>query len=109
MKKLDEEEALASVTRTVTAYAERGPYFLNPDEVVVRNILLGLARNLVEYSYAYCPCRQVQGIPEKDFKNICPCKTHKKEIAQTGSCECGLFVSKAYLKRRNTKRDAKQY
>ena len=92
-KKLDIEGALAAVTRTATAYAERGPYSLNPDEMIVKDILLGLARNLMEYGYAYCPCRQVQGIPDKDSENICPCMTHRKEIALTGSCECGLFVS----------------
>jgi len=99
-KKLDIKKALVAVTKIATTYAAGGPYSLNPDEMIVKDILLGLTRNLMEYGYAYCPCRQVQGIPDEDSKNICPCITHRKEIALTGSCECGLFVNKIYLERR---------
>lgn len=92
------KEVWDSVMIMVTKYAERGPYFLNPDKVVVRNVVSGLARNKIEHGYAYCPCREVEGTPEKDRKNICPCQTHKADIARHGTCECGLFVSEAFLK-----------
>ena len=87
----------ASVEKMVTKYAERSSFFLNPDDVVVKNIISGLVRNRVKYGYAYCPCREVKGIPEEDVRNICPCQTHKEEITRQGTCECGLFVSKAYF------------
>lgn len=93
----DEERVRTSVERMVTRYAELSPFFLNPDEVVVENIIAGLVRNKIEYGYTYCPCREVKGIPEKDGDNICPCKSHKEEIARQGTCECGLFVSHAFL------------
>jgi ferredoxin-thioredoxin reductase catalytic subunit len=99
-KDADWEKTWNSVFKTVTKYAERGPFFLNPDEVVVRNIVSGLAKNKMDYGYAYCPCRQVQGSPEKDKENICPCRMHKEDIARQGICECGLFVSHAYLNER---------
>ena len=31
-----------------------------------------------------------------DRKYICPCYRHKQDIAATGRCICGLFVSDAY-------------
>ena len=87
----------ASVKKMITKYAERSSFVLNPDDIVVKNIISGLVRNRVKYGYAYCPCREVKGIPEEDARNICPCRTHKEEIARQGICECGLFVSKAYF------------
>ncbi len=42
-------EALHKVTARVTHYAQRGPYELFPDDVVVRNLLAKMARNLVKY------------------------------------------------------------
>ena len=88
--------------RMVTRYAERSPYFLNPDRVVVENVIAGLVRNKIKYGYAYCPCREVEGILEKDRDNICPCQSHREEIARHGACECGLFVSEAFLNARRS-------
>lgn len=96
-KSVDEMKARSSVKRIVTKYAERSPFSLNPDKAVVKTIITGLVRNKIRYGYAYCPCREVKGISEKDRDNICPCLTHKEDIALQGTCECGLFVSKAYF------------
>ena len=99
-----EERVRASIEKMVTKYAERSLYFLNPDEVVVENIVAGLVRNKMKYGYAYCPCRDVNEIPEEDKENICPCQTHKEEIARQGTCECGLFASKDYLQTKSKHR-----
>ncbi len=99
-KHADKSRVQASVERMIAKYAEQSPFFLNPDKVVVKNIITGLVRNKIKYGYTYCPCREVKGIPEKDRDNICPCRTHKEEIAHQGTCECGLFVSKAYYNAR---------
>jgi len=103
-KRVDEMKIRSSVERMVTKYAERSPFYLNPDRVVVKNVIAGLARNRMKYGYAYCPCKEVSGIPEKDRNNICPCRTHKEEIAYQGTCECGLFVSEAYFNVEKKKR-----
>jgi len=66
---------------------------LQPDEALRRHVLRGLARNLVEHGRAYCPCREVAGDRAVDRVNICPCRTHRDEIARFGECECGLFVA----------------
>jgi ferredoxin-thioredoxin reductase catalytic subunit len=74
-------------------HARRGRVALQPDDSTRRHVLRGLARNLIEHSRAYCPCRNVTGDPDADRVNICPCRTHKEEIARDGECECGLFVA----------------
>lgn len=60
----DEERIRTSVMRMVNRYAKRSPIFLNPDKVVVKNIIEGLVRNKIKYGYAYCPCREIKSIPE---------------------------------------------
>jgi len=100
---IGEERVKASVERMITKYVERSPFFLNRDQVIVKNIVTGLVKNKIRYGYAYCPCREVKGIPEKDGDKICPCRTHKEEIARQGTCECGLFVDEAYLNAKKRK------
>ena len=90
----------AFVESMVSKYAEQSPFFLNPDDIVINNIISGLVKNRMKYGYAYCPCREGKEIPEEDARNICPCQTHKEEIARQGTCECGLFVSKDYYESR---------
>lgn len=93
-------EALARVTRHVRRHAERSPYALFPDEVVVRNVLAKMAQNLVVHGRAYCPCRPVPDDPAERRRDICPCASHQEDIARDGFCECRLFVSQEYLARR---------
>ena len=100
---IDEERVRAFVERMIAKYVERSPFFLNPDPVIVKNIVMGLVKNKIKYGYPYCPCREVKGIPEKDGDNICPCRTHKDEIARQGTCECGLFVNEACLNAKKRK------
>ena len=86
--------ALERVTRNAERYAERAGFALQPDRAQRDYVLQGLARNLVKYGKAYCPCREVTGDPQKDRVNICPCRTHRAEIEQAGQCECGLFTAR---------------
>ena len=95
-------EALEKVSQRVRCYVERGPYELFPDEVVVRNALVKMARNLVEHGQAYCPCREVTGDAQADRLNICPCRSHHQDIARDGYCECRLFVSDEFLQWRKS-------
>ncbi len=95
---------LAWVKRMVLRYVEKGPYRLHPDDVLVRNVLEGLARNRARYGRAYCPCRPVTGDREIDKANICPCRNHRADIARDGTCECGIFVSEEHLKALTSRR-----
>lgn len=83
----DEEKLRASIKRMVSKYAERNPLFLNPDKVVVENVITGLVKNKIKYGYAYCPCQEVKGIPEQDRHNIWHCQTRKYDIASQETCE----------------------
>lgn len=94
-------DAFEAVARRARRYAEGGPYLLFPDEVVVRNLLAKMARNLVEHGKAYCPCREVTGDPEVNRANVCPCRSHREDIARYGYCECRLFVSQEFLQARD--------
>jgi len=73
-------------------YAIKNSFRLNPNKKIVEVVIKGLAANEKKFGKRYCPCRRVQGIPEKDKKIICPCIYHKKEIKKQGHCYCLLFV-----------------
>ena len=87
------EQALEQVTRAAERYAQRSGLVLQPDTAFRCHVLRGLARNLLKYGRAYCPCREIAEDPQKDRANVCPCRTHREEMARSGECECGLFVA----------------
>jgi len=86
------EEAIQRSERLVRKYAGNSPYRLVPDEVVLRNLVRGLARNWVRHGLPLCPCKKVSGKREVDKYIVCPCKDHHDEIARDGSCCCGLYL-----------------
>lgn len=92
----EKKKSWAFVEIILTRYADRSPYFLNPDSFVVNNIIKGLVRNKLKHGHRYCPCREVTGKTKVDKINIYPCQTHRYEIDHSGTCECGLFVSEEY-------------
>lgn len=85
------EEAIARADHLVHRYARNSSYLLVDDPVVLRNLIRGLARNWIQYGLPYCPCKQVTGDRDRDRRIVCPCRDHHNEIAQQGSCCCGLF------------------
>ena len=87
------EDALEEVRRRAERYAKRSGLRLQSDRAQLDYVLHGLARNLLQYGRPYCPCRVVTGDPDADRQNICPCRTHRGEIEQSGQCECGLYVA----------------
>lgn len=87
------EDTLEEVRRRAERYAKRSGLRLQSDQAQLDYVLHGLARNLLQYGRAYCPCREVTGNPDADRRNICPCRTHREEIEQSGQCECGLYVA----------------
>jgi len=85
-------EAMAKAERLVRTYAARGAYGLVADEVVLANLIRGLAANWVQYGLPYCPCKSVSGDLASDRRLVCPCEDHHTEIARDGACCCGLYV-----------------
>jgi ferredoxin-thioredoxin reductase catalytic subunit len=89
------EDTLKEVTRTAKRHAQRRGLALQPDATQLRYVLNGLAETVRKYGKPFCPCKPVSGDAEKDRRNICPCRTHREEIEQSGECECGLFTRRS--------------
>jgi ferredoxin-thioredoxin reductase catalytic chain len=73
--------------------AESAGYHLNPDRGFTLGLIEGLLVNEKRYGYWACPCRLASGVKKEDLDIICPCDYRDPDIAQYGSCYCGLYVS----------------
>ncbi len=69
-------------------------YFFNRDKRLVLELLDALLVNKKRYGYMSCPCRLGSGNREHDADIICPCVYREADVAEYGSCYCGLYVSK---------------
>ena len=69
----------------------------NPQQEVNEGVQMGLARNKMMYNKLFCPCfmvEEVDGKPQSVDNRTCPCTPAiEKEIPETGSCHCGIFVT----------------
>lgn len=73
---------------------KRKGYYLNSDENFTLGLVEGLLKNEDRYGYWACPCRLASGDREKDLDIICPCDYRDQDIAEYGSCYCGLYVNR---------------
>ncbi|MEJ5364003.1 MAG: ferredoxin-thioredoxin reductase catalytic domain-containing protein [Desulfosoma sp.] len=72
-------------------------YFFNKDlKGMTLPLLESLLVNKERYGYMACPCRLASGDREKDKDIICPCVYREPDVAQYGSCYCGLYVSREW-------------
>jgi ferredoxin-thioredoxin reductase catalytic chain len=78
--------------------AEKGGYHFNPDVEFTRNLIRGLLKNDLRYSYRACPCRLATGRMSDDMDIICPCDYRDADISEFGACYCALYVSDAIAK-----------
>ena len=69
-------------------YAEKQGFLLQPDPIILDQLLEGLLNREKIYGARYCPCRRVTGDRGKEKDIICPCKFHKDEIKEVGHCKC---------------------
>ena len=92
-KPLTLDVATQRAEKLVRKYATNSPYALVADEVVLRNLIRGLAHNWVAHGLPYCPCKEVTGDRERDRRIVCPCKDHRDEIERDGCCCCGLYLN----------------
>lgn len=70
---------------------------LNSDEEFIRMLAEGLTTNYNRYGYYSCPCRDADGIREKDKDIICPCKYCRPDQEEYGHCYCGLYLTKEFF------------
>ena len=72
-------------------------FYFNPDSELVFDLLESLIINKQRYGYMACPCRLASGERSKDRDIICPCEYRDADVAEYGTCYCGLYVSKEFL------------
>ncbi len=73
--------------------AERYGWSVQPDKAFLNTVLTGLVKTRKAYGYYLCPCREGWGDRKKDRDIICPCEYAEEDIAESGHCYCGLFLS----------------
>ena len=92
-------DALAEVRQMVEDYAADAGYVLNPIQSIKEATLMGLARNLEAYGRPFCSCQVVSddilNNPEEGDRIVCPCTAHAEQIAEQGTCHCGLLMTQA--------------
>jgi ferredoxin-thioredoxin reductase catalytic chain len=88
-----EKNRVDNLFSKLSSYKPRG-YYLNSDEIFAKAIIKGLLFNETRYGYQSCPCRLASGDKIDDLDIICPCNYRDADIAEYGSCSCGLYVSK---------------
>lgn len=71
-------------------------FFFNKDKERVFELLEGLLVNRERYGYMSCPCRLAASDRDWDQDIICPCVYRVPDVAEYGSCYCGLYVSKEW-------------
>lgn len=75
---------------------EKKGYFFNRNREQTYQLLRGLLVNKDRYGYMACPCRLASGELDRDRDIVCPCTYRQPDVAEYGSCYCGLYVSKAW-------------
>ena len=68
-------------------------YFFNSDKETTMFLIRGLLTNRERYGYMCCPCRMAKEDAAEDRDIICPCDYREPDVAEFGSCYCGLYVS----------------
>ncbi len=73
-------------------------WVFHPDKEFLDILVEGLTTNYNRYGYFSCPCRDADGIREKDKDIICPCEYCAPDIQEYGSCYCGLYNDPLFIK-----------
>ncbi len=81
-----------SVRTRAEADARTYGYRLSPDPGFLNDLIEGLRTNEERYGYPSCPCRPATGIFDLDRDIVCPCDYRDPDVAQYGTCYCGLYV-----------------
>lgn len=76
--------------------AEKNKWKLNRDKEHLKIINEGLMKNFNRYGYFSCPCRDADGIKEKDKDIICPCDYCVPDQKEFGHCYCGLYLTEEF-------------
>lgn len=72
---------------------EKKGYYFGRDKENILFIISGLLENKKRYGYMSCPCRLGSGNIEIDRDILCPCVYREEDVANHGTCYCGLYFS----------------
>jgi ferredoxin-thioredoxin reductase catalytic subunit len=75
-------------------FQEKKGYYFNSDTAMVMDLLEMLLVNKERYGHMACPCRLASGNYEMDKDIVCPCTYREPDVAEFGTCFCGLYASK---------------
>jgi len=81
---------------TLKKLQEPKGYFFNKDKEMTFQLLESLIINKDRYGYMACPCRLASNNRDFDKDIICPCAYRAQDVAEFGSCFCGLYVSEEW-------------
>ncbi|MDQ7833754.1 MAG: ferredoxin-thioredoxin reductase catalytic domain-containing protein [Humidesulfovibrio sp.] len=70
----------------------KGCYF-NADMDMTMALMESLLTNKERLGYMACPCRLANGTFEADRDIVCPCEYREPDMAEYGTCFCGLYVT----------------
>ena len=119
MQKLDmnSEEFKAELIKTekfTDKVCESQGWVYSANEDVNEGVIMGLARHRSLFGKRFCPCFMVEPDESKPGKfkssddRICPCKPAiEKEIPETGSCHCQIFVTPKHRDEQIKEKEAK--
>jgi ferredoxin-thioredoxin reductase catalytic chain len=72
--------------------ADEDGYILQPEAIILEDLLIGLVENEKRYGYRSCPCRLASGTLADDRDIICPCDYRDPDLEEFGCCYCTLYV-----------------
>ena len=96
MSKTKKEKNIEDTRKFVEMVANKNKWKLTPDTEFLDSIIEGLNTNYNRYGYYSCPCRDGDGIKEKDKDIICPCDYCIPDQKQYGHCYCGLYLTQEF-------------
>ncbi|HNX23684.1 MAG TPA: ferredoxin-thioredoxin reductase catalytic domain-containing protein [Spirochaetota bacterium] len=86
------------VSLFISMVADKNKWKLNRDSEHMEMITEGLMKNYNRYGYFSCPCRDAEGVREKDKDMICPCDYCVPDQKEFGHCYCGLYLTEEFYK-----------
>ena len=75
----------------IKKYAEKKGLKPNPHWMMNVNLRLWLVESEEVFGERYCPCFEPSDDPVLNRDLVCPCKFIDQDIAEKGTCHCGLF------------------
>lgn len=91
-----ETKTYENVSLFISMVADRNKWKLNRDNEHLKMITEGLMKNYNRYGYFSCPCRDAEGIREKDKDMTCPCIYCIPDQKEFGHCYCGLYLTEEF-------------